>query len=211
MGTKEINELITKFEDEFDTIEKADPPRKHSAGWKLRLATDKYYYVNCRLKDLLTSEEELRNAYFEVYLKLFSIYLKRLIKKNNGGLLLETKYLCWAIDHKNDFFIEDCCSKEGIFWAVKYNNTTRYLTKKYGYYGHDIYREPSEYPDEVLKEAVQLVHNIAGKQFDKQVYKDKILLEQPTEKGWQKLVMHCLDYFSDCNMRDDLYIECVLG
>lgn len=209
METK-ITELITKFEKEFNYIEKANP-RKHCAGWKLSLATDKYYYVNSRLRDILTCEEELRNAYFEVYLKLFSIYLKRLIKKNNGGLLLEVQHLSWAIDHKNDFFIENCTSREGIFWTVKYHNTTNYLTKKYTYYGHDIYKEPCEYSDEVLKESVQIVHNIAGKQFDRQVYKDKILLEQPTEKGYHKLVMYCLEYFQEGDMKDELYLECVLS
>lgn len=210
METKEINEIITKLENEFNIIEKANP-RERKCSWKLGLITDRYYYVNCRLRDILTCEEELREAYYQVYLKLFSIYLKRSIKKNNGGLLLEIHHLCWAINHKNDFFIEDCCSKEGIFWVVKYHNTSRYLTKKYSYYGHDMYREPSEYLDEVLKEAVKLVHDIVGKQFDEQVYKDKILLEQPTEKGWQKLVMYCLDYFQEGNIKDELYLECVLS
>lgn len=217
MEFKDINELITKLEDEFDTIEKANPPRKHSAGWKLRLATDKYYYVNCRLKDILTSEEELREAYYQVYLKLFSIYLKRLVKKNNDSFswnrnkpLVETRHLCYVIDHRYIFSIENCCNRKAIFEVVKYNDTNRYLTNKYNYY--DSYWESSEYCDEVLHEAIQLVHDTLGKQqFEKEVYRDRVLLERPVENGWQKIVLCCLEYFQEGELKDELYLECVLS
>jgi len=210
MGVKEINQLIAKLEDEFNATERATP-RKYDSDWKLHLVVEKYYYVNCRLRDIITTEEGLREAYYQVYLKLFSIYLKRLVKKNYSGLLYEIKYLCWVIEFKNDFFVENCCSRKGVLWVVKYNNPTNYLTKEHGYCGYDITRTPSDYSEDILKEAVQVVYSMIGGQFDKQVYKDKAVLEQPTEEGWHKLVMYCLDYFQEGKLKDELYLECMLS
>jgi len=210
MEIKEILQLITKLEDEFDSKEgkRLNPYTEEG----LALITDKYHYVNYGLRDIITNKEELRKAYFQVYLKLYSIYLKRLIKRNEGGLLYEIISLCWAIDYKDDFCIDYCCSRNSILWVLKDNNDGYFSKYHYGYgYGYNIFAQPSEYSDEVLKEAVRIIYGIAGEQFDKRVYKGKALLEQPVEEGWHKLVMYCLDYFQEGQIKDELYLECALA
>lgn len=208
METKDINELITKLELEFDTKD-STTPRKHCTGWKLNLVADKYYYVNCKLRDILTSEEELREAYYQVYLKLFSVFLTRKIKRNKVRILVEISNLCWIVFHKDNFKIDNCCDRYGIFWVAKYNND-RYLSKYYTHFGDEIYKYPSEYQDEVLKEAVQIVYNMISEHFVEQIYEDKKVLECLKNYGYNRVVMHCLDYFPEGDMKDELYLECVL-
>lgn len=207
MRFKDVNELIAKLELKFDTKNRI--LRKHRTGDELNYIADKYYYVNCKLMNTLTSEEELREAYYNVYLKLFSIYLKEEVKGNEGGVLLEIDGLCWIVFHKDNFKIDNCSDKEGILWVAKYNYE-RYLSKYFRDFGTEIYNHPSDYPDEVLKEAVQIVHNILGEDFVEQIYKDKELLERFKNDGYNKLVMYCLDYFPEGDMKDELYWECML-